>query len=81
MFNINYGTGAGNESAETLWEAKALADEGAAYTQADIVITDEDGDEVARRTWCGVAYDADECGEENPINFGDYGYYTDWVDM
>ena len=42
---------------------------------------DEDGDEVARRTWCGVAYDADECGEENPIEFGDYGYYTDWVGM
>ena len=31
MFNVDFGTGAGNESAETLLEAKALADEGAAY--------------------------------------------------
>lgn len=78
MFNVDFGTGAGNESAETLLEAKALADEGAAYTERDIVITDEDGDEVARRTWWGVQYDEDVGDETDPICFGSFGYFGDW---
>lgn len=35
-YYIDYNTGAGNEYAETLEEAKALADEGACYTQESI---------------------------------------------
>lgn len=95
-YYIDYNTGAGNEYAETLEEAKALADEGACYTQQSIHIyeveseTDNDIDydyydtprqPVAIRNWYGVAYDEEESYEENPICFGDFGYYDDWVDL
>ena len=79
-YYVNYNTGAGNEWADTLEAAKALADEGAAYTQVPIVIEDEDGNVVARRPWWGVAYDADEDADEAPICFGDFGYFGDWID-
>lgn len=90
-YYIDYNTGAGNEYAETLEEAKALADEGACYTQESIHIyeveTDNDIDDetsrqpVAIRNWYGVAYDEEEAYEENPICFGDFGYYGDWIEM
>lgn len=95
-YYIDYNTGAGNEYAETLEEAKALADEGACYTQQSIHIyeveseTDNDIDydyyetprqPVAIRNWYGVAYDEEESYEENPICFGDFGYYGDWVEL
>lgn len=95
-YYIDYNTGAGNEYAETLEEAKALADEGACYTQQSIHIyeveseTDNDIDydyyetprqPVAIRNWYGVAYDEEEAYEENPICFGDFGYYGDWVEL
>ncbi len=95
-YYIDYNTGAGNEYAETLEEAKALADEGACYTQQSIYIyeveseTDNDIDydyyetprqPVAIRNWYGVAYDEEESYEENPICFGDFGYYGDWVEL
>ena len=75
-YNVRYNTGAGDElGIETLDEAKRIADEGAAYTQCDIVIEDEDGEEITRRIWYGVKPDEDE---ENIINFGDFGFYADW---
>lgn len=52
-YYIDYNTGAGNEYAETLEEAKALADEGACYTQESIHIyeveTDNDIDDETSR--------------------------------
>ncbi len=79
-YHICYHTGAGDDYADTLDEAMKIADEGAAYTQQDISIEDENGEEVARRRWCGVEYDEDNedtyC--EDPICFGSYGYYFDW---
>ncbi len=82
MYTINYHTGAGNLTAETIIAAKALADENAAYTQLPITIEDEDGNEVARRCWWGIAYDEsnDDTWCENPITYGDFGYYSDWED-
>lgn len=77
-YYIDYKTGAGNECADNMDDAKRIADAGAAYTQQDIVIYDEDENEIARRRWCGVAYNADECGAENPICFGSFGFYDDW---
>lgn len=80
-YYINYGTGAGNEYAETLEQAMTIADEGAAYTQRDIRVTDaESGDLAAIRPWCGVKYDPDESEEteDEIIAFGDFGYYGAW---
>lgn len=76
-YYINYNTGAGNEWADTLEAAREIADNGAAYTQQPIVIEDEDGNEVTRRPWWGVAYN-EEVPEDNPICLGDWGYYGDW---
>lgn len=80
MYTINYHTGTGNEHADTLDEAKRIADEGAAYTQQPITIEDEDGNEITRRPWWSVAYDEDAAAEFDPIHIGDYGYYGDWTD-
>ena len=79
MYYINYNTGAGNETAESLSEAKRLADEGAAYTQRNITIYDDDGNEVAGRIWYGCMTDVELC--EDPITFGDFGFYGDWYDL
>lgn len=76
-YYVRFHTGAGDEEAATLEEAKKLADEGAAYTQQSISIEDEDGAVVLTRPWIGVAYDADS-GSEDPIDFGQFGYYADW---
>lgn len=88
-YYIYYGTGAGDETfSGTLDEAKAAADEAAAYTQKDIVIYDKDvfeedgthGEYVSRRRWWGVEYDPEVAEDENPIRFGSFGYYGDWAD-
>lgn len=81
-YYINYGTGAGNEYAETLEEAMTIADEGAAYTQQDIRITDaESGDLAASRHWWGVEYDPelDADSEDDVISFGKFGHYGAWT--
>ena len=78
-YYINYHTGAGNEWIEgTLEEAMAAADRGAAYTQENITVEDESRSVVASRNWYGVDYASADVAEENPIRFGDYGYYADW---
>lgn len=85
-YYIDFNTGAGNEYAETLEDAKEIADDGAAYTQQNITIhpvingkVDFDST-VTMRCWYGVAYDENKAYEENPICFGDFGYYADWTD-
>ena len=74
---VNFHTGAGNFTADTLEEAMVRADEAAAYTQQDISIDDDNGTPIAIRRWYGVAYDP-VLPEENPIDFGDFGFYADW---
>ena len=79
---VDFGTGAGNVTAETLSEAQAIADAEACYTGCGICIIDTVKSEVvAQRRWWGVDYDIDakmgvEC--EDPITFGSAGYYDDW---
>jgi hypothetical protein len=75
MLTINYQTGI-TEEAETLQEAMEKADNGAAYTQQNIIIEDENGNWVAKRSWWGCLTGIEEC--ENPIQFGDFGFYGDW---
>jgi hypothetical protein len=80
MYRVDFGTGAGNENGfETVDDAKQYADDGAEYTQCNICIYDEDSDElVSERKWVGLPLD-DELGlVENPICFGNFGYYDDW---
>ena len=78
MYTVNYHTGAGNGTAETLDDAKKVADNGACYTQESITIEDENGQTVSMRHWWDCM-DGIE-GMENPIRFGAYGYYGDWED-
>ena len=80
MFYIKYHTGAGDETASTIEEAKRIADDGAAYTQLSITIEDEYGNEVARRPWWGVEFDPDATDEtiDDIISFGRFGYYGAW---
>lgn len=60
-------------------DAKKGADELISYNQEDVIIYNEKNEEVCRRTWYGgVEYDKDENDEEDPILFGDFGFYGDW---
>lgn len=78
-YYINYHTGAGNRwiDAADLDAAKSDADKDAAYTQQPITIEDEDGNELSRRAWWGYDYDD---SQSDPIRFGTFGFYGDWVD-
>lgn len=75
---ICYHTGAGDLEADTIKEAKVLADCGAGYTQHDITIEDANGNVLYTRRWWGTEYDPDEDCCKNPILFGDFGFYGDW---
>lgn len=78
-YTINYHTGAGNfEFNGDLEGAMVSADEGAAYTQQPIIIEDANGEEVARRDWYGVT---PENEGDDIIQFGDYGYYGEWMEV
>ena len=84
IYKINYHTGAGNQTIENkpLEEVMEIADKGAAYTQQNISITDENDNEVACRRWYGydIQNDIDnDIEHENPISFGTFGFYADWV--
>ena len=75
-YYINYGTGAGDEYVDgTIEDAKKVAEDGLAYTQTDVKIQTEDGEDVAVLNWYGVK------PEENDAvtaQFGDYGFYGEW---
>lgn len=77
---IDYGTGAGNlwMITKDLNNVKQFADESASYTQESILILDESGEEVTRRTRVGCCSGVED--QDNPITFGDFGYYADWSD-
>ena len=82
-YYINYHTGAGDRiiEAKDIYEAMDAADKGAAYTQCDITIEDDQGNMLATRRWYGVKYNQDEDYTDDGtsvIEFGDYGYYDHW---
>ena len=77
-YYVDYGTGAGNEWVEgTLEDAMKVAEKGAAYTQMDINIENEDGVEVARLPWNAVG-----AGEDDivVVEFGSFGFYGEWCE-
>ena len=77
-FLIDYQTGAGNEEAATIEEAKALAVEGLAFTQESVIIRDlETNESVAKLPWYKTAAEEDD---EVTESFGDLGFYGVWID-
>lgn len=78
-YYIDYGTGAGNEYVEgTLDEAKKVAEDGLSYTQTDVKVQTEDGEDVAILKWYGVQPNEDDVVT---AQFGDYGFYSEWSDL
>ncbi len=78
-YYIDYGTGAGNEYLEgTLGEAKKVAEDGLSYTQTDVKVWTEDGEDVAILKWYGVQPNEDDVVA---AQFGDYGFYSEWSDL
>lgn len=78
---INYNTGAGNETAPTLEEAKQIADNGSRFTMRDITIEDGDGNVIIRRKWYGINIDDQEEFDidiDSVIRFGTNGFYGSW---
>lgn len=77
---IRYGTGSGDKYMDTedLDLAKNEADEGTSYTQTSVIITDDDDNEITTRLWCGCRTGFEDY--DDPIDCGDFGYYTDWSD-
>lgn len=77
---IDFQNGFLKELEGTLEQAMQTADDIAGYTQRNIIIFDEDGKEITRRNWWGVAYDPDETedAEGEVIQFGSFGYYGAW---
>lgn len=78
---IDFGTGGIEEVIGDLDEAKRVADYYASYTQKNITIFDNEGNKVAERQWQGIDYQDAEIEEEDPIEFGSNGYYSDWVEF
>jgi len=79
MYNVNFNTGAGNKNEiETLQKAMEAADKGASYTQENITIENTTtGETIAMRKWYGCTEGIEDI--DNPIQFGDFGFYGDWV--
>lgn len=76
---VNFGTGAGNETVNgTIENAKRVAEDGLAYTQTDVKIQTQDGEDVAVLPWYGVAPEDDDVVT---ARFGDYGFYGEWYEM
>ncbi|MCY1103766.1 hypothetical protein [Shouchella clausii] len=77
-FNINYHTGVEKEvEVADLQEAKEIAKEGIAYTQANVTIETLDGEVLATSRWYGVE---PEENDEVLEQIGSYGFYQTWDD-
>lgn len=74
----NYKNGMIEElEATTLEAAMEEADRQIGYTQRNVVIEDESGNELARRTWYGVKPSEEDLDDEGIIQIGN-GFYTSW---
>lgn len=62
---------------ERLRTQKKVAEDGLAYTQTDVRIQTEDGEDMAVLKWYGVKPEEDDVVT---AQFGDYGFYGEWVD-
>ena len=65
-----------NKYSVNVCEAMKFADNNAGYSQRNITIEDKLGNTIAERTWYGCKDGISLC--ENPISFGDFGFYDDW---
>lgn len=73
---INYNTGVGNFEFEgTLEEAMKAAEEEISYTQHNVSI-EFNGKQIAYLPWWGTKPEEDEIVT---CQFGDFGYYGEWV--
>ena len=76
VYEVDFQTGAGNESFDTVEEAKVYGEENAAFTQEAIIIR-KDGHAVATLPWFGVVPEEDD---DVTCAFGTHGFYGAWVD-
>ena len=76
-FTVNWNNGLKENIHGTLDEVKSYADEMSSYTQCDIKIENENGEEVLRRIWYGVEAE-EEDNERSIIKFGSFGFYDEW---
>jgi hypothetical protein len=80
MYRVDYNTGISNhDEFDNLEDAMKYADNNACYTQQNIQIYDECDDMCAERIWIGILLDDDNGAIDNPLAFGESGYYTDWI--
>lgn len=79
---VNFHTGSGDFEFEgSLYDAEKEAGRSVGYTGKDVTIEDSVSDTVyARLPWNGVEYDENEHGCEEPICFGTFGFYGDWIE-
>lgn len=80
MYKVNFNTGVGNVTAETLEEAKQSALDGMGYTQQAIVIEDEHGNEITRSQWYGVEPSEEDYENGNVLEEIGGGFYQRWSD-
>lgn len=77
-YMVNYNTGAGNEEAYSIEEAKNKAESGICYTQEPIDIFDREKEEVVSTLpWYGVKPGDDD----EPLEEIGGGFYGQWVDL
>lgn len=76
-YMVDYGMGIIHDTeTDDLEKALQYADNHAAYSQRHYSLT-LDGEAVAWRAWYGGTDGFED--EEDPIGFGNFGYYCDWV--
>lgn len=80
MYIVNFNTGAGNQEAATLEEAKQLALDGMAYTQENITIETEDGEVIATARWYGVEPSEEDYEAGIVLEEIGGGFYELWDD-
>lgn len=77
-YKVNYNTGAGDEDAYSIEEAKKKAELGICYTQEPIDIFDREKEEVVSTLpWYGVQPGDDD----EPLEEIGGGFYGQWVDL
>ncbi|MDL2273306.1 hypothetical protein LJC34_01965 [Oscillospiraceae bacterium OttesenSCG-928-G22] len=79
MFTLNYGTGAGDTTHESIEECMEMVD--FAYTQTSVYIVDENNCDLWVAQWWGMPYNPEEDDDEPLADFGSFGYYSQWVNL
>lgn len=82
LYAINFNTGAEPLTGQyaDLAAAKEAALDGAGFTQQNITIYDQHGEQVAQAVWYGIDPNNAEYPETVMLQFGTAGYYQKWDD-